>query len=402
MQETKISKKKPLILIFANYYLPGYKSGGGLRTIVNMVDRLKDRFDFWIVTRDHDGKHDQKQYKNVQIDDWNEIQGARVFYLSKENIRISKIRQLILDVKPDSIYLNSFFATLTIFVLKLRKLRLIPNINIILAPCGELSDGALVLKSVKKKIFLSLAKGISLYTNVYWKASTELEKVEIERLKPKSAKYFIAADLPPKHIFENYSKYQKPIKKLGGAKMVFLSRFMRKKNFKWLIENLGEINGELVIDIYGPLEDLEYWGECQKLIDKLPKNVKIEYKGSIPFEEVLQILFQYNFFIMPTLGENFGHIFLEALASGCPLIISNTTPWLDLNSKYIGWDLSLENAKSWNDVINYCVSMDNDNYQKLSQNAREFAVKWLADESLEKNTVEVLKNSLSNDVKYSD
>ena len=57
-------------------------------------------------------------------------------------------------------------------------------------------------------------------------------------------------------------------------------------------------------------------------------------------------LFEYHFFILPTLGENFGHVFIEALAAGCPLIISNRTPWLELEKKGIGWDIPLENLRN--------------------------------------------------------
>ena len=388
--------KKPRILIFSDYYLPGYKSGGGMRTIVNMVDRLNDKFDFWIITRDHDGKLDKKQYENVKINEWNTVKNAKVFYLSKDNVRISKLRELILEVKPNSIYTNSFFATLAIYVLKLRKLGLIPNINITVAPCGELSSGSLRLKSTKKKFFVNMSKLIGLYQNVIWKASSDLEKTEIEQIKGKGGEIFISPDLPPRTIFDNYNQNPKLNKEKGNAKMIFLSRFMRKKNFKWLLENLFEIKGKLEIDIFGPLEDEVYWNECLEVIKKLPENIKVEYKESIPFEQVLNILFKYHFFILPTISENFGHVFLEALAAGCPLIISDRTPWLNLSDKKIGWDIPLENPKKWQQVINHCISMNNADFQLLSENARKFSVEWLKDKKVEEDTLRVLEAGLSN------
>lgn len=151
-------QKRPKVLIFSDYYLPGYKSGGGMRTIVNMVERLHSNYDFWIVTRDHDGKQDKTQYNNVRINDWNDVKEAKVFYLSKDNIKLSKIRELILEVKPDSIYTNSYFATLSIFVMVLRKVKKIPNINIVVANCGELSEGSLKLKPLKRNCLLIFQK----------------------------------------------------------------------------------------------------------------------------------------------------------------------------------------------------------------------------------------------------
>ena len=43
-----------------------------MRTVVNMVDRLSDRFDFWIITHDHDGNLDTAQYATVAINEWNQ------------------------------------------------------------------------------------------------------------------------------------------------------------------------------------------------------------------------------------------------------------------------------------------------------------------------------------------
>lgn len=383
------------ILILCDYYLPGYKSGGGMRTIVNMVDRLKDRFEFFIITRDHDGKLDRQRYTNVKVNQWNSIRGAQVFYLSKDNLKISKIRELILRVNPDLIYSNSYFSTLTFYLLILKKLHLIRNTNLILAPCGELSEGALQLNSGKKFAFIKMVRLLDLYKNIVWKASSELEKKEIETVKGSGGDVFIAPDMLPRTIFEEFRTDLKPKKNSGEVKMIFLSRFMKKKNFKWLLENLSGIKGKLEIDIYGPLEDADYWQSCKKIIETLPKNIKIESKGSVPHEKVLPTLAAYHFFIMPTLGENFGHIFLEALSAGCPLIISDRTPWLDLVEKGIGWDLPLNNADVWIQKMNLCIDLDQEGYSKLTNNARQFAVSVLNDKKYEDNTLRILENSLS-------
>ncbi len=394
MTKIESENKGNKILILCDYYLPGYKSGGGMRTIVNMVDRLKNRYEFFIITRDHDGKLDRRQYTTVKINQWNFVRDAKVFYLSKDNLKFSKIRELILKVKPDVIYSNSYFATLTLYLLILKKLKIIPKINVILAPCGELSEGALGLNSEKKYAFIKLAKLLNLYGNIIWKASSELEKEEIEMGKGSGGKIFIAPDMLPRTIFEDYEPGIKPHKNNGEAKMIFLSRFMRKKNFKWLLENLSGIKEKLEIDIYGPLEDADYWSKCERIIQTLPKNIRIEAKGSVLHEEVLPTLAKYHFFVMPTLGENFGHIFLEALAAGCPLIISDRTPWLKLEEKGIGWDLSLEKPDSWMKKLNFCIALDQSSYSQLSNNARQFAVKVLNDKKYEEDTLTVLNEGL--------
>ena len=378
--------KNPQILIISDYYLPGQKSGGGLRTLVNIVDRLFEDFDFRVITRDHDHTVEKEQYTDVSIDEWNELGRARVFYLSKNNIKLSKLRELILEVRPAVLFFNSYFSPLTIYVLLLKKLRLIPDINVVVAPCGELSANALKIKAAKKQAFLTFAKISGLYRNVIWKASTDLEKQEIENVKSKGGKIYVVPDLSPKAIFEEFRAELKPQKKKGAAKMIFLSRFARKKNFRWLLENLRGIDGTLEIDVFGPIEEKDYWEDCLRIIEKLPPNIKIRARGAVTFEQVAETLVQYHFFILPSLTENFGYVFLEAAACGCPLIISDQTPWRDLEEKGIGWDLSLETPEKWISVINQCLEMDAETFTKLSKNAARFAENWLADSKIEDET----------------
>jgi len=392
----KNSAKKPIILIICNYYLPGYKAGGGLRTLVHMVDRFRDKFDFRIITLDHDG--DDKSYSNVKINDWNEIEGAQVFYLSKSSVKLSKLRELISEVAPSLIYINSVFSKLSIFLLTIRRLKRLREIPIILAPEGELSDGALQLKARKKKAFIKFAKTAGLYKDLIWKVTAEPEKFETERFKGTGGEIFIAPNMPSKSIFDDHRQESKPEKRIGEAKIVFLSRYMRKKNFKWLVDNLTEVKGDLEIDIFGPLEDELYWSETQQSIRNLPPNIKVEYKGSIAYEQVYKTIHDYHYFVLPTLGENFGHVFIEALAAGCPLITSNRTPWLELESKRIGWDLPLEEPRRWVEIINYCIELDEANYTALSNNAKSFAHQWLTNPEVEENTLRVLNYGLEKDL----
>lgn len=365
-----------------------------MRTIVNMVSRLNSKYDFWVITRDHDGKLDLEQYKTVEINQWNDVENAKVFYLSKNSVTMSKLRELILEVEPDLYYANSFFATLSIYLVKLRKLGSIPYKNIIIAPCGELSDGSLKLKPLKKWGFINWSKLFNLYKNIIWKASSDLEKAEIKKIKGHGGKVFISPDLAPRTLNEDYLQNKKPLKVKGAARMIFLSRFVRKKNFKWLVNQLFSIKGDLSIDVYGPLEDKEYWNECATIIKKLPSNIKIVAKGSIPYPETAEKLLEYQFFILPTLTENFGHVFLEALAAGCPLIISDRTPFLNLKEEGIGWDLPLENPEGWLKAIEDCILMNNDEFSKFSAAARDYSVNWLNDPSVENQTVDLLEFSL--------
>ena len=386
-----MEKVKPVILVICDYYLPGFESGGAMRTLVNMIDRLSDAYQFRVVTRDHDGPLNRASYTNVRLNDWNHVENADVYYVSKTNIRIGKIRQMIGETDPDAIYLNSFFSPLTVFTLILRRFKFVGTIPVILAPEGELVPGGLKLKPLKKQLYIRAAKLLNLLNNIIWKVASEYERESIENIFGKDNSIIIAPNMPPRMILEDFEPSVKLEKKAGQAKIVFLSRFMRKKNFNWLLDHIRSVDGDLSIDIYGPIEDADYWQKCQEIIKTLPDNIKIKAKGAVPHEEAANTLAKYHFFVLPTLGENFGHIFVEALATGCPLIISNRSPWRNLAKQGIGWDIPLEEPESWLNVINNCLEMNNADYSEMSQRARKFAVDWLSDPAHEKANREVLE-----------
>jgi len=110
-------KKK--ILCFADYYLPGYKAGGPIQSIVNLVENLSDEFEFDIICNDHD-LLDRQPYPNVKIDEWNAVSKARVFYASRKSLNFKIIKKLLNETKYDLLYFNSFFSfKFTIFPLSI-------------------------------------------------------------------------------------------------------------------------------------------------------------------------------------------------------------------------------------------------------------------------------------------
>src|SRR5215207_1694497 len=146
------------IMVFCDYYLPGFKSGGGMWTVVNLVDRFHDRYDFYVVARNHDGKSDLKPYDEVITGKWNSVGNARVFYLDGKSVNVGFFRRLIEEINPDIFFLNSVFSTPAITLLRARKHSGLSKIPTIVSPCGELAPATLKLKAAKKRLFLNIAK----------------------------------------------------------------------------------------------------------------------------------------------------------------------------------------------------------------------------------------------------
>lgn len=382
------------IFIFTDYYLPGYKSGGAMRTIVNMVDRLGDRFDFRIMTRGYD-VYEKETYPGIKVNDWNQIGKAKVYHAGHGGLNFKSIQRVINEAEPDAVYLNSFFSPLAVKYLTLRRMGLTQDLPVVLAPEGEFSPGALRLKATKKRIFRTLAVPGQLYRGLIWKAASAPEADDIRRVVGPDCEIHIAPNMPPSVILENYSFAHKPPKQSGAARFVFLSRVMPKKNIKHTLELLPGVRGDIRLDVYGPIEDEAYWGECLEVIGRLPPNITVEHCGSIDHQEVALKMSDYHFFILPTLGENFGHVMLEAFAAGCPVLISDQTPWRQLAEKKVGWDIPLGEPDNWRAALQACVEADAKEFQALSHNARQYAVDWLAaPEVLEANAY-VIERALS-------
>ncbi len=316
-------KKK--ILCFADYYLPGYKAGGPIQSIVNLVENLSDEFEFDIICNDHD-LLDRQPYPNVKIDEWNAVSKARVFYASRKNLNFKSIKKILNETKYDLLYFNSFFSfKFTIFPLSIYKIFLFSKKPCIIAPRGEFSLGALKLKYIKKKIYLYISKLLGLYNNLYWQASSDNEKKDILRnFRAAEKLIYIAPDLISyEPIALNYLSLRKP----GPLRIIFLSRITPKKNLNFLLKVLKKVNFPIELSIYGPIDDLSYWKTCLYLIDQLPSNIKLLIGDPVPQKQVKSILQKHDVFVLPTLGENFGHIIIEALIAGVPAIISDKTFW---------------------------------------------------------------------------
>lgn len=365
---------RPRILIFIDYYLPGYRGGGPIRTISNLVDHLGHLFDFSIVTRDRD-LGDDRAFPDIRVNTWQGRGNARVFYRSG---RMGLV-QLLRETPHDLLYLNSVFSRTTMALLMLRRLRAIPSRPTILAPRGELSPGALNLKRARKQWFLHVAQRAGLFDGLVWQASSDLERAEIlQALRDHATHVAVAVDLPPRMQGGLPRRREKTP---GEARVVFVSRLARKKNLHFALQVLARVEGRIVFDIYGPREDARYWSECVALLESLPSNVTATYRGDVEPAVVNELFTQYDLFLFPTLSENFGYVILEALTGGCPVLVSDTTPWRNLTERMAGWDVSLREPERFVSILQQLVAMDAAEHRRWSEGATAFAQTVANDES---------------------
>ena len=353
------------IAILCGRYLPGYKDGGPLRTIVNICDCLGKEYRFKIITNDRD-HGDTEAYPNIQYDAPNYVGNAEVWYLKSGGFTFSAIQNLTKDA--DVIYCCGLYDNYAYKSMLLKRLGKIKQ-PLVIASMGVFSKGAMRIKSLKKKLFLCVCKVLGFFKKVLWSATSELEKQDIQRYIGKKVTCYIAEDLPRKIDLRLCKE------KGETLRGVFLSRICEMKNLLYAIETLKEVQQQVVFDIYGIVEDAAYWERCQNVLKALPSNVSWAYKGEAAPEKVVEIFSDYDFFLFPTLGENYGHVIYEALAGGCIPIISDQTPWLDFCGKQVGYVLPLDDKKAFTDTVCELCAMPREELSEWQCRAKQYAEK---------------------------
>lgn len=364
------------VLVFISNYLPGYKAGGPIKSLSNIVKYTSDKVKFNIFTSDRD-LGDLKPYENVDVNVWNERSDCNVFYGKGGLSWFINACKFVFSRKHDLIYLNSFFSIkYSLIPLLLAKLI---NKNVLIAARGEFSEGALSLKSRRKKIYIFLYKFFRLHTKTTYQCSTLYEKKDLIKALGTNVDVFIAGNISSQEYAKDLNH-----KELNSLNVVFLSRISPKKNLLKSLQILSNIKHPIVYDIYGPIEDKDYWNECLQVIKSLPENVHVNYRGAVTSEEVVSVLSKYDLFFMPTKGENYGHVIAEALSAGLLVLIADTTPWRNLQELGIGWDLPLNTPEEYSVIIEQLALTAPDEYLQM----RKKVLAWAQSKFSQKEAVE--------------
>ena len=332
---------KPSILIFIDYYIPGYKAGGPIQTITNMIDAIGDRYTFYILTKDRD-VDDIAPYTGIRHYEWMKIGKAFVRYLSPSEQTLFSFKTIFRENNFQLIYFQSFFSPyFTILPLTgifLSNKRTKP---VLIAPRGEFASGALLHKKYKKVLYLFLFKTIFIHLLHYsFQCSSIDERSDLNRVLGKRIPSFIALDFnSQKHI--NKSLLTVSQSRSNSLKIILLSRIDTQKNIDYAIHILYKLKIPIIFDIYGNFFDKKYSKMLLDMAEHSTKNVRVSLKGPVIHQNVLSTMQKYDLFFLPTKNENFGHVIHEALLAGLPVLISDQTPWHELETRNAGWEISL-------------------------------------------------------------
>lgn len=357
------------IMFFVDWFEPGYRAGGPIRSCVNLSERLSEKAEILIVTGNTD-YNECEPYPDIQPDTWIKRGGKNVWYASPRKRTWSEFRELLVKEKPDVVYLNSMFSTRYTLIPLLLCLFFLPSARIVLAPRGMLAKGALSVKAGKKKVFLKLFRFLPL-KRIMFHATTVSEADDIINAFPK-AEVYVAPNLVEDRVSEVPHSRKDP----GQLHLVSIARISPEKNLLFLLKCLASVSNNVRLTLYGSINDYEYWNKCSAMIRTLPENISVQHKGPIAPEEISKALKGNDFMILPTLGENFGHVIIESLSAATPVVISDRTPWLDLEQVGCGFVLALE-EDAWIKVLRRIAGLSEQDYIHMSMQARNYANEYV-------------------------
>ncbi len=359
---------RPIITLTIDWYLPGTKSGGPVRSVANLTAALPE-IDFYIITRNTD-YCSSEPYVGIQPNTWIQIvPNVMVCYLEDRHISKQKIQDLILESGAQTLYISGIysraFSQWPVSIGKALKLKTV------VAARGMLSPHALAVKPIKKYLFLSFMRWLNAYSHVHFHATSAQEYQDIRSVLGAYTNIKVISNLGR---IES-SAPQAIQKEIGSLKLVSIGRISPEKGTIVGLKALQAVSGHLELDLYGMTYNSAYWKECEKIIDKLPSNIKVKYHGPCPSEEVAAKLSLAHALLLPSEGENYGHAIVESLAQGRPVLISQHTPWRKLAVQNAGWDVSEDELSR---SIQTLIDMNQEYYNTWSEGALEFHTQIIA------------------------
>lgn len=359
--------------VFAGLYPPAKLGGGPIRSVHSLVNTSCKTFELFILTSDRDLNGELPLL--VKRNTWAELDGAGVYYAT-----ISSPRKLLRGIhalkqkKPLLLHFNSFFnPQLTILPLLLWRFGYWGRVKILLSPRGEFGEGALGRRSLKKRVYIAVFRLLGIQRHVIWHSTAPHETEAIRAMWGEDARIIYRENdtlLPPKAVSPKRVK-------ADPLRLVYLSRIVEHKGLHLALTALAGVSAPVVFDIYGNPEDAAYVRHCEEIVSELPGNVAVRFLGSLSPDQVQSVLGEYDALLLPTAGENFGHVIAEALAASVIVVTTPTTPWTEIISGGAG--LIVERTpEAWTAAVSELNSLSEPKLLQMRKVAGDSYTRWAA------------------------
>ena len=359
------------VVVAAEWFPPAFRAGGPIRSVANLVEVLGQTHEVFVVAGAYD-LGSEEEMPELELNAWVQQPWGQVMFVTRDRWTSRLWHHLLIEtLQPDFLYLNSLFARF--FALSaLRVARKRPAMRVVVAPRGMFGPAALAIKPLKKRAFLWAANAFGWFKDVTWHASSDVEAHDIRESVRGPVQLQVAQNLPSMpHAAEKAAPDDRWV-------VVALGRIHPIKN---LLFGIRAMEAAVSMIASPPLVEIRLIGleEDADLLAQLlqnegrPKQLSVSHLGALNPNAVSRELSVAHFVLMPSLHENYGHAIVEAWAHGCPVFLSDRTPWSSLANRGLGWDWPLDDA-TWADGIRNALESGHSVWAEHSKKSKAFFI----------------------------
>lgn len=360
------------------HYIPTIdRNSGGLGSYIQLISKeLGKLVNLHIITHESENPLD--------------IENVTIHFINGKLTHLLKTKQqftnLLQKISPNLVHVNCcWYPQCALVQLWAQKL----GYKVLLMPHGMLEPWIL-----KKNRWLKKEPALILYQKRAIKeadillATAETEKQNLLHLGWNNKIYVI-----PNGIITDGIECKKSWKQ---TKYIFFLALLRpNKGAHLLIEAVAKLKASLKgwkIVIAG--KDNEHYASfLKKLIIQYQLEDMISLPGALYGEDKWNMYRKADFFVLPTLNENFGIVIAEALLCGTPVITCKGAPWNGLIDNHCGWwvDRTVEDIT---DALNKAIRLQENEIREMGMRGREFVINNYASNLVAKQLIDVYKSLL--------
>lgn len=299
-------------------YLPAVRYGGPIYSVHALCQTLASRgHDIHVYTTNVDGPGNS----NVPLAEQVVLDGVKVRYfpcgLGRRLYRSPAMgRTLKAEVTTFNVlHLHSVFLWPTLAAARAARRAIVPYV---LAPRGMLVGNLIERKSrLLKTAWIRLFERANVAGAAAIHVTSELERDELAKLGIPARRVAVVAngiELPD---------LMRPAARLAAARSSYvlsLGRLNWKKGLDRLVRAMASVPG---VDLLIAGNDEEnYQPRLEAMVRELNMSSRVRFLGPVHGEEKWDLIRSASVFALPSHSENFGIAALEAMACGCPVVVT--------------------------------------------------------------------------------
>lgn len=161
----------------------------------------------------------------------------------------------------------------------------------------------------------------------------------------------------------------KSLTDIKNINLLYVGDINKNKNILFTcsaIEKMLQTGYQININVIGKVLD-------KKIYDTLIEKEYVTYYSPLDKQKLITFFKQSDIFVMPSITETFGLVYLESMSQGTPVIYTDGQGFSSFfNEGVVGYSVNLENVDSMVNAIKKTIL----NYDKISRNCTEFLTEF--------------------------